>query len=89
MPPDAKRSGPDTTPDRPRKDSDLAAEANATVAQMLQRRREASWRLAQFGGGRRDPLDALARQPIRAAQRCHGAVCGPGGRWQPCCRGAA
>src|SRR5258708_8232803 len=32
QPPD-KRSGPDTTPDRSRKDSDLAAEASHTVAQ--------------------------------------------------------
>jgi hypothetical protein len=31
MPPDAKRSGPDTTPDRSHKDSDLAAEAKPTI----------------------------------------------------------
>ena len=31
QPPDAKRSGPDTTPDRSRKDSDLAAEAKPTI----------------------------------------------------------
>jgi hypothetical protein len=32
-PPDGKRTGPDTTPDPPRKHSGLAAEAKATVAQ--------------------------------------------------------
>lgn len=36
MPPD-KRSGPDTTPDRSRKDSDLAAEAKPTVAGRMPR----------------------------------------------------
>jgi hypothetical protein len=43
MPPDAKRSGPDTTPDRSHKDSDLAAEAKPTIPAGAVTGRECAW----------------------------------------------
>jgi hypothetical protein len=43
MPPDAKRSGPDTTPDRSHQDSDLAAEAKPTIPPGAASGRECAW----------------------------------------------
>jgi hypothetical protein len=43
MPPDAKRSGPDTTPDRSHQDSDLAAEAKPTIPSGAASGRECAW----------------------------------------------
>lgn len=43
MPPDAKRSGPDTTPDRSHKDSDHAAEATPTIPPAAASGRECAW----------------------------------------------
>jgi hypothetical protein len=53
MPPDAKRSGPDTTPDRPHKDSDLAAEAKPTIPPGAVTGRECAWCRGPLPKGRR------------------------------------
>jgi hypothetical protein len=53
MPPDAKRSGPDTTPDRSRKDSDLAAEAKPTIPPRAASGRECAWCRGPLPRGRR------------------------------------
>src|SRR6266567_6592415 len=53
MPPDAKRSGPDTTPDRSHKDSDLAAEAKPTIPPRAASGRECAWCHGPLPRGRR------------------------------------
>jgi hypothetical protein len=69
------------------------------------RRRAASWRLpvlypteAQIRSstsdftstaGHRDPLDTVARLPVRRPAQCCGAELGPDGQWRACCRGVA
>jgi hypothetical protein len=53
MPPDAKRSGPDTTPDRSHQDSDLAAEAKPTIPPEVLSGRECAWCHGPLSGRRR------------------------------------
>ena len=60
-----------------------------TAAADMRRRRAASWGLPPLASGHRDPLDGLAGLPITDhSDRCRGMF-GGGGKWQPCCCGAA
>jgi hypothetical protein len=64
-------------------------EARVAAAANVRCRRAASWRLPPPETGRRDPLDQLAGLPITDRGDYCGGMYGDGGKWQPCCRGAA
>jgi hypothetical protein len=87
MPPD-KRSGPDTTPDRSHKDSDLAAEAKSTIAASTDSEAVLAklWRLRDhYGYFTRAELGAPAP---RGHWECPGEF-GPDGRFRAHCGSAA
>ena len=69
MPPDAKRSGPDTTPDRSRKDSDLAAEAKPTIPPGAASGRECAWCHGELAPRRRRFCSDLCRIRGQRAER--------------------
>jgi hypothetical protein len=69
MPPDAKRSGPDTTPDRSRKASDLAAEAKPTIPPGAGTGRECAWCHGELAPRRRRFCSDEHRRKGQKAER--------------------
>src|SRR5437868_3805413 len=69
MPPDAKRSGPDTTPDRSHKDSDLAAEAKPTIPPGAASGRECAWCRGPLAPKRRRFCSDLCRLRGQRSER--------------------
>jgi excisionase family DNA binding protein len=63
--------------------------AGGDDAGQLTRRRDAALRLPSLASGHRDPLDALSGLPIIDRDDCCRGMFDGGGKWQPCCRGAA
>jgi hypothetical protein len=89
MPPDKPRTRPTARTGSHNDARGDGTTGRITVAADKRRRREAAGRLPPIATGYRDPLDALAGLPIPAhPQPCRGMF-GAGGKWQPCCRGAA